>query len=396
VLLATALTWGPAFVAPWEGRPAAAAAAADCIPAPPALDPSVPWAQHRLRPERAWSLSTGANILVGVVDTGVDSASPQLAGRVERGIDLLNNGGSADSDCLGHGTFVAGIIAAAAAKGTGFTGIAPDARILPIRVTNEEVGDPATFAAGIRRAVDAGAKVINVSASTTTPVAALADAVAYAESHDVVLIASAPRSNTPSPSAFPAALDTVIAVGAIDATGVPANFSQAAPYLDLTAPGVDVTSIGPRGPGQWLGTGTSYAAPFVAGTAALVRAYRPGLTAAQVRNRLKVTADHAPNVPDPAVGWGVVNPLAALATVLPEESGSGATNRANPDKPMPLTSARADGGGTIVLLGAGATVLVGCIAALLAVLGPAGHRRRWRPTRVVRVTDQAGGHARNP
>ena len=99
---------------------------------------------------------------------------------------------------------------------------------------------------------------------------------------------------------YPASYPTVIAVGAVDSGGQRADFSQTGPYLGLVAPGVNVVSIGPRGPGQWQGNGTSYAAPFVTGTAALVRAYHPQLTAAQVRHRLEVTADHpAAALPEP-------------------------------------------------------------------------------------------------
>jgi subtilisin family serine protease len=89
------------------------------------------------------------------------------------------------------------------------------------------------------------------------------------------------------------------------------------------APGVDVVSLGPNGPGQWQGSGTSYAAPFVAGAAALIRAYHPGLTAAQVKHRLEATANRPPTqVPDPGMGWGTVNIAAAVTAVLPEEAGA--------------------------------------------------------------------------
>jgi type VII secretion-associated serine protease mycosin len=366
-------------------------AAPECLPPPTYVDPRVPWAQRRLAPERAWDLTRGANVIVAVVDTGVDGATPQLAGRVLRGSDLITSGGRGDTDCFGHGTFVAGIIAASPAAGAGFVGIAPEARILPVRVTNEDEGLPDVFAAGIRTAVDAGAKVINVSASTTAHDARLVEAVEYAESRDVVVVAAAANVSGSANSgefqpAYPAALPSVLAVAAVDATGQRASFSQPGPYIGLAAPGADVTSVGPGGPGHWQGSGTSYAAPFVAGVAALVRAYRPGLTAAQVRHRLKVTADRPTTVPDPSLGWGIVNPHAALATVLPEEGSAGGSVHAQPSARRPLLPSDDRAGPLLVLLGAGAMLIIVGLAGLLAVLGPSGQRRRWRPARVQRVT----------
>src|SRR5262249_22309780 len=123
-----------------------------------------------------------------------------------------------------------------------------------------------------------------------------------------------------NPVTYPAAYPSVIAVGAVNEAGQHADFSQTGPFVSLVAPGVDILGLGPGGPGQWTAGGTSYSAPFVAGTAALVRAYHPGLSAAQVKHRLLVTASHpAVPLPDPALGWGTVNPMAAVTTVLPEE-----------------------------------------------------------------------------
>ncbi|WP_372505080.1 S8 family serine peptidase [Lentzea flava] len=116
----------------------------------------------------------------------------------------------------------------------------------------------------------------------------------------------------------------VTAVGAVDEAGQHARFSQTGPLLSLVAPGVNVLGLGPGGPGHWQASGTSYSAPFVAGTAALVRAYRPSLSAAQVKHRLLTTATHpAARLPNPAPGWGMVNPMAAVTAVLPEEGAAG-------------------------------------------------------------------------
>ncbi len=381
--LAATVSAGPAVAAP---TPPAGGA---CMPPPTVVEAAVPWAQRQLAPQRVWPLSTGAGVTVGIVDTGVDGRTPQLSGRVLRGVDLTRPGaGPADSDCFGHGTFIAGIVAAAQVPGVGFAGVAPEARILPVRVANNAAdGSVGLLAAGIRAAVDRGASVINVSASTEQPSQPLADAVRYAAEHDVVVVAAAANGAQKGAGvSYPAGLPSVLAVGAVNAAGQRADFSQTGPHLALAAPGVDVVSIGPGGPGQWQGSGTSYAAPFVAGVAALVRAYRPGLSAAQVRRRLELTADHpAATLPDPGVGWGTVNPLAALATVLPEEGASGAPTDPAPAASKPV-AARPDGTGAVLTeLSVGALVIVVGLVALLSVLVPAGHRRRWRPARTVRV-----------
>ena len=394
VLVAVLLAMGSHVVA-WADT--AAPLPADqqgCLGAPTSSDSEVPWGVKQLAPSRVWPFTTGSGITVGVVDTGVDAHTPQLAGRVLVGADLVNpGGGPGNVDCYGHGTFVAGIVAAAPASGTGFTGVAPGAQVLPIRIANNG-GDvtSAALANGIRAAVDGGARVINVSASTTVPDAALASAVDYAEAHDVVLIASAANSaKAGDPVTYPASYPTVIAVGAIDSNGQRADFSQTGPYLGLVAPGVNVVSVGPNGPGQWQGSGTSYAAPFVAGTAALVRAYHPGLTAAQVRHRLETTADHpAAKMPDEQYGWGVVNLQAAVTAVLPTEGASGKTVGASAVRP-PVVTPSDELGPILAMVGVGIAAVLVFVLWLSVRFGPAAMRRRWRPARTVMVKPLSNG-----
>jgi type VII secretion-associated serine protease mycosin len=368
--------------------PVPSPAGSGCLGPPQSMETGTPWPQSRLGVERAWPLTRGEGVTVAVVDTGVAADSPQLKGRVLRGVDLTGDGGDrADSDCFGHGTFIAGIIGAAPATGTGFSGVAPAVRLMPIRVANSlDDGTAGLLARGIRTAVDAGASVVNVSASTTAPEPSLVAAVQYAEKRDVVVVAAAANGAKEQRAvAYPAALPTVLAVGAIDSAGGLAGFSQQGRHLGLTAPGVDVVSIGPGGPGHWTGSGTSYAVPFVVGVAALVRAYRPQLSAAQVRHRLTATADHpAAVLPDTGFGYGVVNPSAAVASVLPDEGGPGEVAAAaparRPDLPPPDPI-----GPYLAALGAGlAIVLLGAVGLLTRLL-PAGHRRRWRPANTVEI-----------
>ncbi|MFD9698009.1 type VII secretion-associated serine protease mycosin [Lentzea sp. NPDC059081] len=367
-----------------------------CLQPPEGTATDVPWAQQLLAPQRVWPVSRGAGVTVAVVDTGVDGTVPQLAGgRVLPGIDVTTaQRGRADSDCYGHGTFLAGIIAARAVPGTAFAGVAPDATILPIRCATS-VGDdgpgvltPDRIAAGIRAGVDAGAKVVNVSASTTAPSEALAAAVDHAAAKDVVVVASASNNALEGDAkTYPAAYPGVIAVGAVDMSGQRASFSQTGPHLSLVAPGVDVVSTGPGGPGHWQGSGTSYAAPFVAGAAALVRAYRPELSAAQVKHRLEVTADHPSIVlPDTGLGWGTVNLMAAVTTVLPEEVPASRGAVVTPAPVAAPTEGTRDDVGAQLALGVAA---VGAVLVLVVLLGArlvsAGRRRGWRRAAVVEV-----------
>jgi type VII secretion-associated serine protease mycosin len=317
---------------------------------------------------------------VAVVDSGVDGSQRQLAGRVDDGIDVLHGTGSADTDCVGHGTFVAGIVAAAPAEGVGFAGVAPAAAILPIRQT--DVGEDGTadgLACGIRAATDRGASIVNVSVVSTTSTPALTQAVAYAEQHDVLVVAAAANdAQVGNPISYPAASSTVLAVAAVGRDDQRSGFSEVGRFIDLAAPGADVVSVGPAGPGQLVGSGTSYAAPFVSGVAALVRAYHPNLSAAQVRHRLEVTADHPPvALPDPQVGWGVVDPYAAVTAVLPEEQGSSDVR--------PLTLAPAVERAAAAAPSSTTPLVVAAICAVIAVLAAVaggvfkrGRQRQWR------------------
>jgi type VII secretion-associated serine protease mycosin len=398
-LFVAALLWTilpPGVAAAGQGPAPLPANQKGCLPPPAGTEAGVPWAQQRLAPERVWPLTKGAGVTVGVVDTGVDAKTPQLSGgRVQRGLDVANPGAKpADDDCYGHGTVVAGIIAAGARSGTGFSGIAPDAEILPIRcaIVAKDGSPPALtaveMAKGIRAAVDGGADVINISASTNAPDQGLADAVRYAADRNVVVVASAANSaQQGDPVTYPASYPTVIAVGAVDINGKKADFSQTGKFLSLVAPGVGVTSIGPRGPGHWLGSGTSYSAPFVAGAAALVRAYHPELTAGQVKRRLELTADHpAATLPDPGFGWGTVNVMAAVSTVLPEESGAQLPVVTAEQAPLPPIPPAAGHGSLIAVVAVISVPVLATLAVLLSGLLRGARGRRWLPARVAEVS----------
>ncbi|TCO43708.1 type VII secretion-associated serine protease mycosin [Kribbella antiqua] len=356
----------------------------------------LPWAQDLLGAERAWPHSTGAGVTVAVVDSGVDADHPQLhrPGKVLPGRDFFLVGKlPGNYDCISHGTAVASIIAADPAAGIGFHGIAPGARILPVRVTDRETGDSgqgrvidqAILARGIIYAVDQGARVINLSMSGGEDQKQVRQAIAYAVRKDVVVVAAAGNRQAddagPLPS-YPAAYPGVLGVGAIDISGARASNSQTGPYVDLVAPGEGVLAATRRTGHQYV-SGTSFATPFVSATAALVRAAWPKLTAAQVIQRLRATATPARGGSgSPEYGAGIVDPYRAVTEGL---AGSARTlPRATmppPDQQLLATrawwrDAAAEARG-VTSMAVGAALIVTVTGGLLA----AGRRRRWRAGR---------------
>ena len=336
---------------------------------------SRPWAQKALQFTGAWQLTRGRGITVAVIDSGVDY-SPQLAHKV-RAISLTGRG---LQDCVGHGTAVAGIIAAAdqRAQGMPFVGVAPDASILSIKVDSTRSGTSATLAKGIRYAVHWHAKVINIS-STTRDSPELRAAVRYALRRNVVVVAAA-GNDTPNKKGpfYPASYPGVISVGAVSASGALAPFSDRHSQVAVTAPGANVTSAWPGGYQAGL-SGTSFAAPFVSGVAALVRARFPRLTAAQVARRIEATANGGTG---PGTGNGLVNAVQAVSAILPSGARPGASHAiggpvsvARPSAP-PRTQSR------IALGITAASLAAALLAGIAAVVISQGRRRRWRPGRV--------------
>ncbi|GAA4545192.1 type VII secretion-associated serine protease mycosin [Amycolatopsis samaneae] len=349
---------------------------AKCAAPSNALFPGTPWPQKRLALGRVWPLTKGEGQLVAVVDSGVD-AVPQLAGHVRPVVNIVAPSGK-EADCVGHGTFVASLIAAQPREGTGFAGVAPGATILPLRQTDSAGGSASAMAKAIVEAVNAGAGVVNISATTFHPSQDLEAAVRYASQRDVVIVASAANeAENGNPTAYPAAYPEVIAVSAIAADGSRGRFSETGDFVDLAAPGVDVVGLSAAGTGHVVAQGTSFASPFVAGTAALVRAHHPKLTAKQVKHRLEATADRpGTNVPDPQVGWGVVNPYAAVTAVLPEEFAGKSTVDDQPVVVPPPAPAASGGPARLAAMvsAAGAVLVIGAAWVLRGAV-PRGRRR---------------------
>ncbi|EST39660.1 hypothetical protein N566_00730 [Streptomycetaceae bacterium MP113-05] len=288
------------------------------------------WGLSTVHARDAWETTRGEGITVAVLDTGVDATHPDLAGSVLEGEDLIGFGAERGAPAWArHGTAMAGIIAGHGhdTGGThGVLGVAPGAKILPVRVLLEE-DDPArdkarrtrgeALAEGIRWAVDHGADVINLSlgddSDSAHPDPRQDAAVRHALREGVVVVASAGNDGKDGDHvSYPAAYPGVIAVTAVDETGRRAGFSTRRWYATVAAPGDDVIITEPDRL-YYEGWGTSAAAAFVSGAAALVIAAHPDLTPAQVRQLLADTAQHSPpGGRSDDLGAGVIDPAAAI------------------------------------------------------------------------------------
>jgi subtilisin family serine protease len=285
---------------------------------------SAQWALDQLGFESVRAAVEPSTVTVAVVDTGVDAGHEDLAGAVLPGWDAIAGAPGGDSDVYGHGTHVAGIVAALAGNGVGGSGAAAGVRILPVRVLGDDgQGWSSTIAEGIRWAADHGADVINLSLGGTTPSAVYRTAIDYAVNiRRVVVVASAGNDHqTGNPLEYPAADPDAIAVGASTASGARASFSSTGSYVALSAPGTSILAPCPPaaricggGSGYARMSGTSMAAPFVAAAAALLRAARPDASVAQVRAWLTSTATDA-GAPgrDDEFGAGILDPVRALS-----------------------------------------------------------------------------------
>ncbi|WP_285684368.1 S8 family serine peptidase [Actinoplanes sp. NBRC 103695] len=348
------------------------AAVALVAPAPaPARADSVRdklWYLDSLDVAAAQRISKGSDVVVAVLDTGVDAKHPDLKGAVLAGNNTTRPGATGNADTEGHGTGMAGIIAARGRGDRGVVGIAPAAKILPIRPAD----DPYFAADGIRWAVRHGAKVINMSFGLPDS-ETLHSAIREASDAGVVLVSSVgntgDKDNKPD---YPGAYPEVIGVGAVGRDGKVAKFSQHGPQVDLVAPGVDIEQAGLYGTYR-NGFGSSNSAAVVSGAAALILAEFPDLTPQQVADRLSSTAkDKGDKGRDDYYGHGELDLVKALTA--PQPSSSSAPPTAGAPAAAPPTSASDSDGGIppLVFIGAGLLLL------LLAVLAVTMAIRRSR------------------
>ncbi|MGA5183464.1 type VII secretion-associated serine protease mycosin [Streptomyces pseudogriseolus] len=288
------------------------------------------WALDALHTDRIWPTTRGAGVTVAVLDTGVEADHPDLDGNVLEGKDLVGFGArEGDEAWARHGTAMAGIIAGhghGPGDGDGVLGVAPEAKILPVRVILEDK-DPArakarstrgnALAEGIRWAADHGADVINLSlgddSASAHPEPGEDEAIQYALRKGVVVVASAGNGGEKGDRiSYPAAYPGVIAATAVDRYGTRAPFSTRRWYATVSAPGVDVIIADPDHK-YYEGWGTSAASAFVSGAVALLKAAHPDLTPAQVKRLLEDTARNAPaSGRDDSRGYGFIDPAAAI------------------------------------------------------------------------------------
>ena len=383
-----------------------------------------PWANDYLRIGEAHKFATGAGVTVAVIDTGVN-ASPRVP--AEPGGEFVSADGNGLSDCDAHGTLTASIVAGRGSPTDGFVGMAPDARILSLRQTSEaflpvgsrvDPNDPnstptagslRSLARAVLHAANIGANVINISEAACMKVSravnesGLGAAIDFAVNvKGAVVIAAAGNTgqecnqNPPPDPAVPAdprgwkQVQTIVspawysplvlAVGGIGPNGNPANFSMTGPWVGAAAPAENIVALGYDGnpvnalqgqDGPIPISGTSFAAAYVSGLAALVKQRFPKLTPAQVVNRIVATARHPGGGVDNSVGAGVVDPVAALTWDVPE--GPAAAEYQVKEVPPPPVIAPPDRGPmtAVVLITVGVAFALG-----LGALARRGLRKR--------------------
>ncbi|GAA4922357.1 type VII secretion-associated serine protease mycosin [Stackebrandtia albiflava] len=377
------------------------------------------WPQRLLKPELVWPNATGEGVTVAVLDSGVQADHPLLDGKVDSGkayIDVestdkdeQNLGDGATRDCVGHGTAVAGIIAGSESPENGFHGMAPDARILPIRIANTVPADQDDanedkddnilvdqndFAAAIDYAVSQDVDVINMSLKFSVDHPVIAEAVAAAVDAGIVLVASAGNegnieedpeaATTPS---YPAAYEGVIGVGAVNSHLVKTAESQWGPWVDVVAPGLEIGAPQHDGNFQIAFGGTSSAAAYVAGTAALLVEMYPDWTPEEIAIQIMGTASSVAGATrSDQYGYGMVDPVRAATERL---SGSEPEPVLSMDPPV-LTEQQVqnqefDAMAMRWATSAGVAALAVFTAALLGVAAlRRGKRARWRIGRASR------------
>ncbi len=270
------------------------------------------WLEQIAAPS-GWDITSGSEqVIVAVVDSGISPTHPDLAARLVPGVNITDDGGDT-SDVIGHGTHVAGIIAAEGNNAIGTVGVAMDVRIMPVRVVDVDGQlNVSNVIAGIYWAVDNGADVINLSFGSEQYVQAEHDAVRFAVAQGVIVVAAA--GNVVDQISWPASYDEAISVGALDSAGMPSDFSSQVSRVDLAAPGERIFTTGWESfyGDYWSDidfrdlqdiSGTSFSAAMVSGAAALVRSVWPGASQEMVRSLLVGAAQDSGD-PGPQAGAG--------------------------------------------------------------------------------------------
>ncbi|MFE9287146.1 S8 family serine peptidase [Streptomyces olivaceus] len=350
-----------------------------CTAASPEKAEKQDWSRQRLDLARVHQHGAGAGTTVALVDTGVRAGAAGLGDRVTAR-------GDAGDDCVGHGTFLAGLIVGEGWGDTRLPGVAPGAKLLALRGTDERgAADAALVARAVRDATAADADVIAIGVALYKRDKELTSAVADALDAGAVVVAAAtpdpPNANatqeTPTRTYYPAGEPGVLSVADMLPSGARPGDALPTDGVDLAAPGAGVVSGGPRGNGHYLGAGASVAAAYTAGTAAVLRAARPDDTPGEIVHRLTATAYPA-DIPQ-------LDAYAAVTTVLGDaDADAGARPRTEAGPVTVRDTSDADGAAdratVFVLLGA-----AGVLAVLWAVVAvPRARARGWRPADTAR------------
>jgi subtilisin family serine protease len=309
--------WNPVYVEPhYLYLTNSKTASARTGPAPiipnDALYSQYQWNLPSIKTEKGWNISKGDNhVIVAVVDTGVQLDHPDLQGRLVDGINIMDKKVPPEDD-VGHGTHVAGIIAASVNNGEGVAGVSWFNKVMPVKALDSTgAGSTYSVAEGIIWATDHGAKVINMSLGNYASAQFLHDAIRYAYDRDVVLIAASGNDNTARPG-YPAAYPEVFAVAATDAKSHKASFSNYGSYIDVAAPGETIPSTYPGNQYAAL-SGTSMASPHAAALAALIRSVNPSLSNEEVMQMMRRSAtDLGEKGKDDYFGYGQIDMLRSL------------------------------------------------------------------------------------
>ena len=308
------------------------------------------WPYAELHLPEAWDVTTGSSaVTVAVLDTGVEGQHPDLAGAVLPGYNFFDGNGDT-SDTYGHGTEVAGVIAARSNNGIGVPGVCGHCMILPVRIGGGPDGSATdvTMAQGIDYAADHGARVINMSYGGPAQSQSVADAIRYAVAKGALVVVSAGNAGSSDPTfcpdpakhacgGYPAASAPelgagLISVGGLDAPGRLASWSNHGSWVLVAAPGVTFTT---RYTGDWgVVEGTSFAAPYVAGVAALLLSQNPQLDVAGLQRAITSTVTRVPGLD---VADGTVNAFAALKSVGTPGYATPQPNVNMPDTSVALT-----------------------------------------------------------
>ncbi|MBC3843788.1 S8 family serine peptidase [Streptacidiphilus sp. 4-A2] len=363
------------------------------------------WFSFMHVPDQIWPVSTGKGITIAEIDSGVEADHPDLAGQILPGQNFSGLSGGADTDADGHGTAVASLMVGTGKglNGQGMYGLAPGARVLPLRVAptggNEAVlsqSFASQMSVAIRAAADSDAQIINISMAQIENEANVHSAVDYALAKGKLIVAGVGNdAATGNPVQYPAAFPGVVGVGETDKNGNVASESEHGSEVVLTAPGSDMYQACTGPSGYCIGSGTSASTAIVSASAALVWSVHPGWTADQVIRVLIDTANSGgkPGVQDPFFGYGLVRPRVALASpgdpgpadvspLLPAAASQlpAAKASAQPSagasagaRPVAAGQGGSGGGGTLwAAVGGGAAVLVLGGGAAVVV-----RRRRW-------------------